>query len=344
VTNIVENTQLLIAFNALAFSGGLLLMRFLGRPVNLIVPAIFLTFAIHMIGNFNFDAGGPAWISKMRYGLGFIYGPLFFLYAREFLVEQSRWRLTDTLHFVPALFAPWLMEYYAVGNMAAGSAILMSLGAYLIYSVLQIYLLRRDSIEAGRRSWIITMLAIGFAILILNIATIALSGQLSEPIFTALEFLLFAAILLLLTVFIFAGLTDPTILMRTIQRQVLGSAALPEAERLRLMQGLEAAFESGSLALDDPILLADLERATGEPARMVSMAIQQSTGLGVPDWVNMRRVRVVEALIAQSQNAQTPLLSLAFEAGFNSKATFNRSFKRHTGLSPRQYKMAQNTN
>jgi AraC-like DNA-binding protein len=343
VSNIVENTQLLIAFNALAFSGGLLLMHWRGRPVNLIVPAIFMTFAIHMIGNFNFDAGGPAWLSGLRYSLGFIYGPLFFLYAREFLAEKSRWHLSDALHFVPALLAPWLIKLYAIDNIAAGFGILTSLGLYLFCSVLLVFQLRRDSIEAGRRSWIISMLAIGIAILVLNIATITLPGQVSEPVFMALEFALFAAILLLVTVFIFAGLTDPTILMRTLQSQVLKSDALPEAERLRLMQALEAAFEEGSLALDDPILLADLERVTDEPARTVSMAIQQSTGLGVPDWINMRRVRVVEGLIAQSENAQIPLLSLAFEAGFNSKATFNRSFKRHTGLSPRQYRTSQNT-
>lgn len=34
---------------------------------------------------------------------------------------------------------------------------------------------------------------------------------------------------------------------------------------------------------------------------------------------------------------KTPLLSLAFESGFNSKATFNRAFKKQMGISPRQY-------
>ncbi len=32
------------------------------------------------------------------------------------------------------------------------------------------------------------------------------------------------------------------------------------------------------------------------------------------------------------------LLGIAYECGFNSKASFNRVFKKETGLSPSQYK------
>jgi AraC-like DNA-binding protein len=31
------------------------------------------------------------------------------------------------------------------------------------------------------------------------------------------------------------------------------------------------------------------------------------------------------------------LLGIAFDAGFNSKATFNRAFKKSTSLSPKEY-------
>jgi AraC-like DNA-binding protein len=32
------------------------------------------------------------------------------------------------------------------------------------------------------------------------------------------------------------------------------------------------------------------------------------------------------------------ILQVLFEAGFNSKASFNRAFKKHTGMTPSQFK------
>jgi len=35
------------------------------------------------------------------------------------------------------------------------------------------------------------------------------------------------------------------------------------------------------------------------------------------------------------------LLGIAFECGFNSKASFNRAFKKNTGLTPSEYKKSK---
>jgi AraC-like DNA-binding protein len=34
----------------------------------------------------------------------------------------------------------------------------------------------------------------------------------------------------------------------------------------------------------------------------------------------------------------SPILQVAFDAGFNSKAAFNRAFKKQTGMTPSQFK------
>jgi AraC-like DNA-binding protein len=55
------------------------------------------------------------------------------------------------------------------------------------------------------------------------------------------------------------------------------------------------------------------------------------------DFVNKKRVHaVIEKLEAGKHTIHT-LLGIAFECGFNSKSTFNRAFKRHTMLSPKEY-------
>jgi AraC-like DNA-binding protein len=49
-------------------------------------------------------------------------------------------------------------------------------------------------------------------------------------------------------------------------------------------------------------------------------------------------VEEMKKLLADPQKQARTILSLAFDAGFNSKPAFNTIFKRFTGLTPTQYK------
>ena len=56
------------------------------------------------------------------------------------------------------------------------------------------------------------------------------------------------------------------------------------------------------------------------------------------DFINEYRVRDVAAKMQDPAYDNITLLGIAFEAGFNSKATFNRTFKQITGKSPAEFK------
>lgn len=42
-------------------------------------------------------------------------------------------------------------------------------------------------------------------------------------------------------------------------------------------------------------------------------------------------------MLSNGEQKQQTLLGIAFECGFNSKATFNRAFKKVTGVSPKEW-------
>lgn len=55
------------------------------------------------------------------------------------------------------------------------------------------------------------------------------------------------------------------------------------------------------------------------------------------DFVNYYRTEeVIKKLQSGKHNIHT-LLAIAYDCGFNSKSTFNRSFKKQTGLTPKEY-------
>ncbi len=101
----------------------------------------------------------------------------------------------------------------------------------------------------------------------------------------------------------------------------------------------------GQKAFVDPELsLSQLAKDLKTNPSVISKAINQGFHANFNDYINMHRVEAVkEKLLAGDHRLQT-LLGIAFDCGFNSKATFNRAFKKATGISPKEWLIQHTTN
>ena len=59
------------------------------------------------------------------------------------------------------------------------------------------------------------------------------------------------------------------------------------------------------------------------------------------DLINGYRVDEAKRLLVNPENKNYTILSVGFEAGFNSKTTFNTVFKKFTGLTPTDFREQQ---
>lgn len=87
--------------------------------------------------------------------------------------------------------------------------------------------------------------------------------------------------------------------------------------------------------LDPTITLTDLTRIVGVNSTVLSYAINKGLDKNFNDFINEYRITEVKAKLKNSDDST--LLGLAFDCGFNSKATFNRAFKKFTGVSPKEF-------
>jgi len=77
------------------------------------------------------------------------------------------------------------------------------------------------------------------------------------------------------------------------------------------------------------------------PSYRVSQAINEGIKKNFYDLVNSYRVEEAKRLLLDSKNKNYTILSIGFEAGFNSKTTFNTVFKKFTGLTPTDFRERQ---
>jgi AraC-like DNA-binding protein len=114
-----------------------------------------------------------------------------------------------------------------------------------------------------------------------------------------------------------------------------------EKEKLPELEGwkdkLTGIMQDQKPYLEPDLNLTQLAKQLNTNPSFLSKIINEGFGQNFNDYINEYRVNaVVEKLKAGEQKTQT-LLGIAYDCGFNSKATFNRAFKKISGTSPKEW-------
>lgn len=89
--------------------------------------------------------------------------------------------------------------------------------------------------------------------------------------------------------------------------------------------------------LNTQLTLSELADQMDKNPRDLSRVINEHFGQNFYEFVNGYRIDHFKSLVASNKHKDFTLLSLAYESGFNSKATFNAVFKKLTQSTPSQY-------
>lgn len=100
---------------------------------------------------------------------------------------------------------------------------------------------------------------------------------------------------------------------------------------------IEALLKNDKLYEDPELSLTQIAKELKTNPSIISKVINHGFQMNFNDLINFYRVEAVkEKLNAGEQKNQT-LLGIAFDCGFNSKATFNRAFKKFAQVSPKDW-------
>ena len=103
-------------------------------------------------------------------------------------------------------------------------------------------------------------------------------------------------------------------------------------------------MQDEKLYLQPELNLSDIANRLKTNISVLSGVVNNVFGKNFNDFINEYRVKEFQERIQLLENKNITLLGIAFDCGFNSKATFNRSVKKFTGKAPKDFLEAQKYN
>ena len=94
--------------------------------------------------------------------------------------------------------------------------------------------------------------------------------------------------------------------------------------------------------LNPELNLVDLANDLDMSRAQLSEVINAGFAKNFNDFINEYRISAFKAALQEGRQEKLSLLGIAFECGFNSKATFNRVFKKFANTSPTEYPQSLN--
>lgn len=114
-------------------------------------------------------------------------------------------------------------------------------------------------------------------------------------------------------------------------------SSLDEDTALVIREQLLALVERDKIYLQRDLMQKEVAGKLGTSVHYLSQVLNERMGMSFPDFVNKLRIEEAQRMLSAGDDSK--IESIALDTGFNNKVSFNKAFKKFTGLTPSQYKM-----
>jgi len=323
------------------------------RSHHWMLAAMLILIIINCFFIFNvFRSNGSYYLfffSELNYAIPLLYSVLLYFYAKSLTQKDFTWRLIDGMHFLPFLnfFIFLLLSNEGLKNNGFPFIKLLVTPCYILATlvVLKRY---RNRLRAHYSSidhmYLYWLSWVTFGALALWIVACAgnIANYFNDYDGAVLgDYFLTSFLGLFLFTLAYVGFNRTHIFQSASYKELLPPIQ-PESttethvsdELNVLFQSLEDYMITKKPYLEPTLSLRDLADQIKVSSTKLSNAINAHTDSHFFDYINSYRVQLVqEKLISEDLNTYS-ILGIANECGFQSKATFNRIFKKKTGMTP----------
>jgi AraC-like DNA-binding protein len=332
---------------------------------NMLLGTIFLLIAWNM-GDLTLQIYGVVfrWQFLQHIDDGFIllYGPMFYLYAQGVVFRDFKLSGRNLLHSIPYLlltasllsfrdFKPGTSEEIISNTLpwqfySISAIIYLHFFFYLglTYRTLQNYRKiiknKYSQIDQINLDWL------SFSLNTFGLLTLV--SLIHNFIALADNVYVFITTLVLLLIFLFyfvnrvilKALRQPEIfagISKNETSKYQGSSLMPGQIEEYKKQLLDLIHSEKSF-LNPQLSLSDLSEHLSISSKHLSQVINQSFNKNFFDFINSFRIKEFQHILKESGDHKMTVLEAMYQAGFNSKSSFNTAFKKDTGQTPTEYR------
>ncbi len=108
----------------------------------------------------------------------------------------------------------------------------------------------------------------------------------------------------------------------------------------QIMARLDQLMVEEKLYVDDEINLEKLALKLGVTRHQLSQVLNEHAGLNFFEYINQHRIEEAKTLLLTTSKKELNIIEIAYKVGYSNKVTFNNTFKKHTGMTPSEFRMA----
>lgn len=303
--------------------------------------------------------GSRRWIGLSEYAI-LLFGPTVYLFTRS-LLTGKRFSRADLVHYIPAVVYSLTLTFYyllpptevinarvisgelfRVVNILVATGLVVNI-TYFVLALVQYRAFKLNLEEELSFSVKLIflrnfLLAIGACLLVwLSIYLLSLFAI--DGIERKLRPFIWTTIVMIILFITYYQMLYPQVLQysRLIAKAKYVQSKFSAKDLDQLKFELEQIMENKKPFLNQKLLKAELAVLLGISNPELARLLNERIGMNFFEYVNYYRIQEFIRLSKTEEAKQYTFFALAQEAGFNSKATFNKSFKKIMGCSPTAY-------
>lgn len=105
-----------------------------------------------------------------------------------------------------------------------------------------------------------------------------------------------------------------------------------------ILEKFKVLVEDGELYLNPELKQSDIAEKMGFSSNYLSKILNEKKSMNFNEYINTLRIYRAKELLLNDEFQNYTNAAIGLESGFNSKSTFFKAFKKHTGTTPSNFK------